>query len=59
MKGPAPFLQQAVIHDFLGEGMLEGMDRLREELRLVEELRRLEVRQALLQYVLRQPCQPV
>ena len=45
MQGPAPFLQQTAIGDFLGEGMLEGIDRLWEELRLIEEFRRLEVGQ--------------
>ena len=39
--------------------MLEGVDRVREELHLVEQLRALEVRQATLQHVLRQPGYPL
>ena len=38
MQGAPPLLQQAAVGHLAGEGMLEGVGMLREELRLVEEL---------------------
>ena len=46
MQGAPPLLQQAAVGHLVGEGVLEGVRLLREEARLVEELRRLKVRQA-------------
>ena len=52
-------MQQAAVGHLTGEGVPEGIDLLGEELRLVEELPALEVRQGLLQTVFQQPRQPL
>ena len=49
MQHPPPLVEQAAIGHLVGEGVLEGVDVLGKEARLVEELRRLEVRQATMQ----------
>ena len=59
MQYPPPLLEQAAIGDLVGESMLEGVNGVREELRLVEQLRVLEVRQPAMQHVLRQPGHPL
>jgi hypothetical protein len=41
--------QQRLVGHLLGQGVLEGIGALRKQLRLVEELRGLEVRQAAMQ----------
>jgi len=46
MKRPTPLLQKTAVGHLVGEGVLEGVDKLRKEACLVEELGRLEVRQA-------------
>ena len=46
MEHPPPLLEEAVIGDLVGQGVLEGVLALGEEARFVQELGRLEVRQA-------------
>ena len=46
VQPPPPLLQQAPVGHLMGQGMLEGIVPLGEEARLVEELGRLEMRQA-------------
>ena len=48
MEHPPSLLEQAAVGDLVREGVLEGVARLGEELRLVEELGRLQVCQAVL-----------
>jgi hypothetical protein len=54
MERPPPLQQEAAVRHLLGEGVLEGVGVLGQEPRLVEELRRLEVRQGTVQGVLGQ-----
>ncbi len=54
MQHPPPLLQQTAVGHLVGQGMLEGVDLVGEEARLIEELRRLEVRQAAMQRLLGQ-----
>jgi hypothetical protein len=49
----ASLLEQRAVGDLIGERMLEGVLEIREEARLVEELRSLEVSEPLAQAVLR------
>ena len=49
MERAPPLLQQAAVGHLVGEGVLEGVLELGEEARLVEELGRLEVREAAVQ----------
>ena len=46
MQAPPPLQQHSIVGDFLRQGVLEGVFQLREQARLIEELRRLQVRQA-------------
>ena len=46
VQHPPPLLQEAAVGHLLRQGMLEGIGRLGEEARLIEELGGLEVRQA-------------
>jgi hypothetical protein len=59
MQGAPVLLEQAPVGHLTGEGVLEGVDLVREELRLTEELLALKVHQAALQHVFRQPHQPL
>src|SRR5262245_3012019 len=52
VESTPPVLEQAAISDFVGQGMLEGVLKIREEPRLVEELGRLKLGQAPAQRVL-------
>ena len=49
MQRPPPLLEQAAVGHLVGQGVLEGVLALGEEARLVEELGRLEVREAAVQ----------
>jgi hypothetical protein len=49
MEHPPPLLEEAAVGDLMGEGVLEGVFALRKETCLVDKLRRLEVRQAVVQ----------
>ena len=49
VQRPPPLLEQAAVGHLVGEGVLEGVLALGKEARLVEELGRLEVRQAAVQ----------
>ena len=49
VQHPPPLQQEAAIGHLVGQGMLEGVVRLGKQARLVQELRRLEVRQATVQ----------
>ena len=51
MQSPAAFEQQRVVGDLLRERMLEGVFELREEARLVQELRGLEIGEIAVQLV--------
>jgi hypothetical protein len=51
MQPPPPLQQQATVGDLVRQGMLEGVFRLGEQAGLIQELRRLEVCQAAVQYV--------
>ena len=55
MELPPPLQQEAAVGHLLGEGVLEGVGVLGKEPRLVEKLRRLEVRQGTVQGVVGQP----
>jgi hypothetical protein len=57
VQHPPPLQQQATIGYLVRQGMLKGVCRLREQARLRQKLRRLEVRQALLELLLRLPGQ--
>src|SRR5262245_4954397 len=46
---PPPLQQQAVVGYLVSEGVLKGVVRLGEQARLIQELRRLEMRQATVQ----------
>ena len=46
VQGPPPLVQQTAVGHLLGEGVLEGVGRLGEEVGLIEELGGLEVPQA-------------
>ena len=54
MQHPPPLLEQTAVGHLVGQGVLEGVLALGEEARLVEELGRLEVRQAAVQRLLGQ-----
>jgi hypothetical protein len=54
MQYPPPLKQEAPVGHLVRQGMLEGVLRLGEQARLVQELRGLEVRQATVQGRLRQ-----
>ena len=54
MEHPPPLLEQATVGHLVGQGMLEGVDTLGEEVRLIEELGGLEVREATVQRLLGQ-----
>ena len=54
MQRPPPLLEQTAVCHLVGQGVLEGVGVLREETRLVQELGRLEVRQAPVQGLLGQ-----
>ena len=49
VQPPPPLQQQAAVGHLVGQGMLEGVFRLREQARLIQKLRRLQVRQAAVQ----------
>jgi hypothetical protein len=51
MEHAPPLLEQTAVGHFMGKGMLEGVLALRKEPRLVQELRRLQVRQGMVQGV--------
>src|SRR5215208_1562004 len=57
MQRPPPFLQQAAVGYFMGEGVLERIFQLRKRTRLVEEFSRLQSRQPLSYCHLGQPCE--
>lgn len=59
MQGAPSLVQQAAVGHLTGEGVLEGVGLVREEVRLVEELPALEVRQTMMQHAFRQPRQPL
>jgi hypothetical protein len=46
MEHPPPLMEEAAVGHLLGEGMLEGVDRLRKQARLVQELGVLEMHKA-------------
>ena len=46
MQYPPPLLEEAAVGHLLGEGVLEGVDQLGEQARLVQELGVLEMREA-------------
>jgi len=52
MQHPPPLLQETTIGHFVGEGMFEGILSLGEQARLIEKLRRLELRQTTLAHLL-------
>ena len=54
VQHPPPLQQEAAIGHLVREGVLEGVFALREQPRLVEKLRRLQVRQAAVQCYLGQ-----
>ena len=54
MQHPPPLQQEAAVGHLVGQGVLEGVVRLGEQAGLVEELRRLQVRQAAVQRLLGQ-----
>ena len=54
MQRPPSLLQQATVGDLVRQGVLEGVLAFREEACLIEELGRLEVREATMQNLLRQ-----
>ena len=54
VQRPPPLLQETAVGHLVGQGMLEGVLALGEQARLVEELGRLEVRQAAVQRLLGQ-----
>jgi hypothetical protein len=49
VQPPPPLQQEAVVGHLVCQGMLEGVFRLGEQARLIQELRRLEVHQAAMQ----------
>ena len=49
MEGTPPLLEQTPVGHLVRQGMLEGVFRLGEQAGLIQELRRLEVRQAVVQ----------
>jgi hypothetical protein len=49
MQPPSPLLEEAAIRHLMGQGVLEGILALWVEARLVQELRRLQLRQAVIQ----------
>ena len=51
MQRPPPLLQEAPVGHLVGEGMFKGIDMVGKELRLIEELCRLQVGEASLQSV--------
>ena len=59
MEHPPPLQQEAAVSHLVRQGMREGVDRVREEPRLIEHLRVLEVRQTTMQGVLRQSGDPL
>ena len=54
MQHPPPLLQETAVGHLVRQGVLEGVLALGEEARLVEELGRLEVRQAAMERLLGQ-----
>ena len=52
MEGSPPLLEQAAVGHLVSQGMLEGVDTFGEEVRLIEELGGLEVREATVQCLL-------
>ncbi len=59
VQGASALLEQAVVGHLMREGVLEGIVQLGEETRFVEELRRLQMRQARLQCRIGQLCEAV
>ena len=53
VQPPPPLQQETVVRDLVRQGVLEGVCRLGEQAGFIQELRRLEVRQALLEMRLR------
>jgi hypothetical protein len=49
MQRPPPLLEEPPVGDLVRKGVLEGVHALRKEAGLIQEFRRLEVRQAALQ----------
>ena len=54
VQRPPPLLEETAVGHLVGQGVLEGVLELGEQLRLVEELGRLQVRQAVVQGLLGQ-----
>jgi hypothetical protein len=53
MQLPPPFQQHRMIGHLMGQRVLEGVGPFGEQVRLIEEFRRLQVRQAAVQHGLR------
>jgi hypothetical protein len=51
MENSPPFLEKAGVCDLMRQGMLEGVDAFGKQLRFIDKLSRLQMRQTTLQYV--------